>query len=229
MNVLTVIPARGGSKRIPRKNLQILDGKPLIVYSIEHAKRSKMVNRIVVSTDDDEIGYTSSFYGAEVIRRPHELACDTASSESALIHVLDYLEEHEKYFPDLLVFLQCTSPLRNENDIDDAINTLIKLRADSLFSARRFKKYIWQLKDSILSPINYDYNHRWREQDFPYQFEENGSIYVIKPSVLKLYDNRLGGQIAIFEMDEFCSIQIDTYEDMLFAEYILNNVKKYRI
>jgi len=229
MNVLTVIPARGGSKRIPRKNLLKLDGKPLISYSIAHAKRSKLVNRIVVSTDDEEIAYTSKLDGAEVVWRPRELSGDAASSESALIHVLDYLEEHEKYLPDLLVFLQCTSPLRNENDIDDAINTLIKLNADSLFSARRFKKYIWQLKDDLVSPINYDYNHRWREQDFPYQVEENGSIYVIKSFILKQYNNRLGGKIVIYEMDEFCSIQIDTYEDVLLTEHILNNVKKYKV
>ncbi len=229
MNVLTVIPARGGSKRIPRKNLIRLAGIPLIGYSIGHAKRSKLVNRIVVSTDDEEIAYTSRLYGAEVIKRPKELSSDTASSESALMHVLDYLEEQEKYSPDLMVFLQCTSPLRNENDIDDAINTLIKLNADSLFSAGRFKKYIWELKEGIVSPINYDYNHRWREQDFPYQVEENGSIYVIKPFVLKQYNNRLGGKIAIYETDEFCSIQIDTYEDILLTEYILNNVKKYKV
>lgn len=229
MNVLAVIPARGGSKRIPRKNLLKLAGKPLIGYSIAHAKRSKLVNRIVVSTDDAEIAYTSKLDGAEVVWRPRELAGDVASSESVLIHVLDYLEVHEKYLPDLLVFLQCTSPLRNKNDIDDAINTLIKLNADSLFSARRFKKYIWQLTDGRVSPINHDYNHRWREQDFPFQVEENGSIYVIKPLILKQSDNRLGGKIAIYEMDELCSIQIDTYEDILLTEYILNKVIKYRI
>jgi CMP-N-acetylneuraminic acid synthetase len=106
MNVLAVIPARGGSKRIPRKNLLKLDGKPLIGYSIAHAKRSKLVNRIVVSTEDEEIAYISKLEGAEVVWRPRELAGDAASSESALIHVVDYLEEHEKYLPDLLVFLQ---------------------------------------------------------------------------------------------------------------------------
>lgn len=174
--IIAVIPARGGSKRVPRKNLLPLKGKPLIAHTIEHAKHSRLVNRIIVSTDDNEISDVAIHYGAEVIKRPPELSGDTASSEVALLHVVDWLAEKEKYEPDILVFLQCTSPIRNESDIDNAITVLLENNADSLFSACRFNKYIWRVSNGEVSPINYDYRHRWREQDFPHQVLENGLI-----------------------------------------------------
>ena len=229
MNIIAIIPARGGSKRVPRKNIIPLGGKPLIAYSIEHAKRSKLVSRIFVSTDDDEISCISEKYGAEVIRRPAEISGDISSSESALIHTLNYLKTKNRLEPDLIVFLQCTSPLRDKNDIDNAINTFIQEGADSLFSAFRFNKYIWQRKDGSVSPINYDYHHRWREQEFPYQVQENGSIYIMKPWILEKCKNRLGGKIAIYEMDALSSLQVDEYEDISLCECILNKMEKYRI
>jgi hypothetical protein len=102
--IIAVIPARGGSKRVPRKNLLSLRGKPLIAHTIEHAKHSRLVGRIIVSTDDHEISEVAIQYGAEVIKRPPELSGDTASSEVALVHVVDWLAEKEKFEPDILVF-----------------------------------------------------------------------------------------------------------------------------
>jgi N-acylneuraminate cytidylyltransferase len=220
--IIAVIPARGGSKRVPRKNLLPLRGKPLIAHTIEHAKHSRLVNRIIVSTDDNEISDVAIQYGAEVIKRPPELSGDTASSEVALVHVVDWLAEKEKYEPDILVFLQCTSPIRKESDIDNAITVLLENNADSLFSACRFNKYIWQMRNGEVSPINYDYRHRWREQDFPHQVQENGSIFVFKTSILKELSNRLGGKIAVYEMDELRSIQIDSNEDIMLCNCIMD-------
>jgi len=224
--IVAIIPARGGSKRVPRKNLLPLRGKPLLAYTIEHAKRSTLVNRIIVSTDDDEISAVAVTYGAEVIKRPPELSGDTASSEAALLHVVDWLAEKEKYEPDILVFLQCTSPIRNENDIDNAITVFLESGADSLFSACRFKKYIWQVRNEEPSPLNYDYRHRWREQDFPHQVLENGSIYVLKTGLLKELGNRLGGKIVVYEMDELSSIQIDSDEDIMLCNCIMDMREK---
>jgi CMP-N,N'-diacetyllegionaminic acid synthase len=224
--IIAVIPARGGSKRVPRKNLLLLRGKPLLAYSIEHAKRSRLVDRIIVSTDDDEIADVAIQYDAEVIKRPPELSGDTASSETALLHVVDWLAEKEKYEPDILVFLQCTSPLRNENDIDNAIGVFLENNADSLFSACRFNKYIWRVCNGAASPINYDYRHRWREQDFPHQVLENGSIFVFKTSILKELGNRLGGKIVVYEMDELSSIQIDSNEDIMLCKCIMDMREK---
>lgn len=220
--IIAVIPARGGSKRVPRKNLLLLRGKPLIAHTIEHAKHSRLVSRIIVSTDDNEISDVAIHYGAEVIKRPPELSGDTASSEVALVHVVDWLAEKEKYQPDILVFLQCTSPIRNESDIDNAITVLLENNADSLFSACRFNKYIWQVRNGEVSPINYDYRHRWREQDFPHHVQENGSIYVFKTSILKELSNRLGGKIVVYEMDDLSFIQIDSNEDIMLCNCIMD-------
>ncbi len=226
MKCLAIIPARGGSKRIPRKNILLLEEKPLIVYSIEHARKSKLVSRIIVTTDDDEIADISIKHGVEVIKRPIKIADDTATSEDALIHTLNYLEEKEEYRPDIVVFLQCTSPLRNDDDIDNAIKMFLEQKADSLFSAVRFDKYIWRVMNNVVSPINYDYNKRWREQDFPPQYQENGSIYILKPELLKKHKNRLSGKIVIYEMDDMTFIQIDSHKDIELFKYISKKFKK---
>ncbi len=222
MNVLAIIPARGGSKRIPRKNILPLNGKPLIAYTIEDALESGLVNRVIVSTDDRHIRQLSRSLGAEVIDRPREFAQDTSSSEEALLHVLNELESKESYVPDLVVFLQCTSPLREDADIDNAIRSLLDNGDDSLFSAFRFKKYVWQKEDDRVTAINYDFSKRWREQDFPPQFQENGSIYVFKPWVLREHGNRLGGKIGLYEMDYLNSFQVDSYDDIQLCECLID-------
>lgn len=222
IKIVAIIPARGGSKRIPQKNIYLLGGKPLIAYTIEHAKQSKFISRVIVSTDDENVRKVSKEYGAEIIDRPKDLATDIATSESVLLHVLEWLEKGEKYSPDLVVFLQCTSPLRKKDDIDNAITTLINKGGDSLFSAFRFTKYVWALDGEDVLSINFDYKRpRWREQDFPPQFQENGSIYVIKPWVLKELNSRFGGKVVIHEMDYLDSFQIDSYEDIELCEYLL--------
>ena len=211
---LAIIPARGGSKRIPGKNIMSLSGTPLVAISIEHALRSKSVDRVVVSTEDAAIAALSKKHGAEVVKRPKRLAGDKATSESALLHVLDELEKREGYVPDIVVFLQCTSPLRENSDIDNAIKKFYDVSADSLLSVVKFDKYIWQLKAGKVSPLNYDYRKRWREQDFPPQYQENGSIYIFKPRILRALNNRLGGKIAIYEMDSRSFVQIDSQLDI---------------
>jgi len=225
MNVFAIIPARGGSKRLPGKNLLPLAGKPLIAYTIEHAKQSKLVTRVIVSTDDDDIADTSRQCGAEVLMRPAALSEDQSSSESVLLHALHYYETMESVAPDVVVFLQCTSPLRNDDDIDRAIATFQKNDADSLFSAFRFNKFIWDVVDGRVRSINYDYNHRVREQECPVQFQENGSIYVLKPWILKKFNNRLGGKIAVHEMSYLNSFQIDEHDDIFLCESILQKRK----
>jgi N-acylneuraminate cytidylyltransferase len=217
-----LIPARGGSKRIPNKNTYLLAGKPLIAHSIEHAKMSHLVSRIVVSTDDEQISRVSKKYGAEVITRPKHLANESASSESALLHALNYLKEVENYTPDLVVFLQCTSPVRNEYDIDNAITLFFEKNADSLFSACKNDKLIWAANaNGHLIPLNYDYKARKREQDMEAQYQENGSIYIFRPSILVNLNNRLGGKIVAYEMDYWSSFQIDTLADVELINWII--------
>ena len=114
---VAIIPARGGSKGIPGKNLMDLCGKPLVAHTIEHARSAPSVQRVIVSTDDDEIARVAEMFGAEVIRRPSEISGDTARSEAAIVHVLEELSRKERYESDLVVFLQATSPLRRPEDV----------------------------------------------------------------------------------------------------------------
>jgi len=219
MKTLAIIPARGGSKRIPRKNVLEVGGKALIVHTLNQAQNSDHINRVVVSTDDDEIADVSQCEGAEVLRRPKALSNGTATSESALIHALDKLSDTHNYVPDELVFLQCTSPLRKPTDIDNAIDRFRILQLDSLFSVSRFRKYVWKLDGQIPQSVNFDYQaERWREQDFPEQYEENGSIYVLRPWVLRSYNYRFGGRMGLYEMDSWGALQVDTPEDLVLCE-----------
>lgn len=224
-NIICIILARSGSKRIPNKNIVSLFGKPLIAHTIKQAKNSKLVSRIIVSTDDNKIAKVSEQYGAEVIMRPAKLATDTSPSEDSLCHVLDTLEKNGD-IPDLIVFLQCTSPLREDDDIDNAIETLINQEVDSVFSAFRLRKFLWGVDERKIFSINFSSTEkRWREQDFPPQYQENGSIYVFKPEILRKHKRRIGQKVAIYEMSELNSIQIDTHDDIKLCEAIIKMKK----
>jgi len=221
VNVACVIPARGGSKRLPRKNLRPVGGKPLLAHSIGHARAAATVTRTIVSTDDPEIAAVARDYGAEVVTRPPELAADTCTSESALVHALDTLADTDGFVPDLVVFLQCTSPVRRIDDIDRAVETLLKDAADSVFSATESAWLIWRRDGRDLRSLTYDYQRRTRDQDHPEEYRENGSIYVFKPWLLRRSGNRLGGKIAVYPMDYWSSFQVDSEEDLALIDWIL--------
>jgi len=223
LNVVAIIPARGGSKRVPGKNLLPLAGAPLLVHSIRHAKQSAYVSATYVSTDDASIAAVAEAHAAEVVIRPVELSGDKATSESALVHVLDYRVKAGLNDPDLVVFLQCTSPVRSPRDVDNAIETLLETGADSLFSACENNRLVWAMKDEQPCSITYDYHRRQREQDMPKQYRENGSIYVFRPEILREYNNRLGGKIAVYEMDYWSSFQLDTEEHAQLLEWVLRH------
>lgn len=218
---LAIIPARGGSKRLLGKNLLRLAGLPLIAHSIRHARAASLVSSVLVSTDDDEIAAVAQAEGAEVVMRPEELAADTATSESALLHALDARLAQGHKDPDLVVFLQCTSPIREAGDIDRAIETLNREGADSLLSVCRNTRFVWALEKPGPRPLNYDFLHRRREQDLAPQFQENGSIYLSKTRLLRATGNRLGGKIALHVMDYWSSFQIDDPEDFALCQWIL--------
>lgn len=221
MEILAIIPARGGSKGVPRKNVRQLGDKPLIAHSILDAKESKLIDKIYVSTDDAEIAEVSRNYGAEIIRRPDHLAGDKASSESALIHAAYEIEKNGIY-PDLIVFLQCTSPIRTGAHIDNAINKIQRENADSLLSVSPSHKFFWEEVNGVAKSINYDYRYRPRRQDMNPQYVENGSIYIFKPWVIKEFSNRLGGKISLFLMSETEALEIDSKTDFKILESILN-------
>lgn len=220
--VVAIIPARGGSKGIPRKNVRLLAGKPLLAYTVEQARAAAAVTRVVVSTDDAEIAAVARRYGAEVIDRPAAISGDTATSESALLHALDALGA-QGVQPELVVFLQCTSPFRAPGDIDAAVATLRARGADSLLSVVPSHAFLWSERDGRAAPLNYDYRSRPRRQDRAPEYRENGSIYVFKPWVLRELGNRLGGAIALYIMDEAQGLDIDGPFDWQWAEWWLTH------
>lgn len=214
MEILALIPARGGSKGLPGKNVRVVAQRPLLAHSIRAARETSAITRVVVSTDNAEIGRVARECGAEVVWRPPETSGDAASSESALLHALTQLRQEEGYTPDLVVFLQPTSPLRQFGDIQNAIEALTNARADSLFSACVQPGFVWRRRGRDLASFTYDYRTRQRRQDAPEDLMENGSIYVFKPWVLEQLGNRLGGRIAVYSMSLYDSFQIDEPGDL---------------
>jgi len=220
--ILAIIPARGGSKGIPQKNLQPLRGKPLVVHSIQHSFNARAVDRVVVSTDDDEIAAVSFSEGAEVIRRPSAISGDSAPSEAALLHVLDTFRERGEPEPELVVFLQATSPIRKPSDIDEAVRVLVDGDYDSVFSASPAHGFIWELRAGEGPvPLTYDPLHRPMRQEIGERLAENGSIYVVKPWILRETGLRLGGRIGMYRMGFLEALQIDEREDLVLARWIL--------
>lgn len=215
LNIICIIPARGGSKGIHKKNLQSIDGKPLITWSIKQALHSKYIQeKVYVTSDCDEILKISFEHGAKTIKRPYSISDDFASSEDALLHALLLIsEENEKI--DFIVFLQATSPLRNINDIDNAIELIIEKNCDSLFSGNIYDGgFLWIKENDEYKSFNYDYKERLRRQDKVINYVENGSLYIFKPEILIQNKNRLGGKIGMYTMENWQSNEIDEPSDI---------------
>lgn len=212
--IVALIPARGGSKGIPGKNLRTFAGRPLVAWTVAAAREAPSVTRVVVSTDDEEIAAAARQAGAGVVERPAELAGDEASSESALLHALDHLRDGQGYEPDLVAFLQATSPLRPPGLVEAAIGTFDRAGADSLFSAGPLEGFVWRETDGELRPLTYDPAARPRRQEIGRDLVENGSLYLFRPEVLRRCGHRLGGTIAVHVMDPLDSFQVDEPGDL---------------
>lgn len=227
LDILAVIPARGGSKGIPGKNIKELSGKPLVAYTIEATLQAKTVQRIVISTDDQEIAGIAIKYGAEVIERPADISGDVATSESALLHVLDSLRQREGYHPDLLVFLQCTSPLTLPEDIDGTVQALLNHDADTAFTAAPFHYFIWsQNFDGSMMGINHDVQKRLMRQQRNDQFIESGAIYAMRVQGFLEHKHRFFGKTVMYELPKERCFEIDESIDLVIAEQLLMYQKK---
>lgn len=217
---VAVIPARGGSKGLPRKNVRDFLGMPLLAWSIAHARNARCVEQVLVSTDDDEIAAVAHREGAGVVYRPAELATDHAPSEPALLHALDAAYPDPATPPPLTVFLQATSPIRDPDDLDLAVGLLLQRRADSLLSVTPSHDFLWSDDGSTAAPTNYDPANRPRRQDMPARYRENGSLYVMRTDGFRRHRCRIFGSVALYVMDEARSFQIDTPEDFTVCEAI---------
>lgn len=226
MNCLAIIPARGGSKGIPRKNIRPLAGRPLIAFNIEQAKRSRYVSRLVVSTDDAEIAAVAQQYGAEVVWRPAEISGDTASSESALLHALEHLRKSEGYQPDVLVFLQCTSPLTLAEDIDGTVQALLDQGADSALAAIPFHYFLWRQADGDAVGINHDKRTRPLRQERQPQYLEAGAVYAMRAEGFLKAQHRFFGKTALYVMPAERRLEIDDPVDFEIAEVLVRQQER---
>ena len=217
-NVLAIIPARGGSKGIPKKNIKKLLGKPLIQYSISEALKSKFVQKVVVSTDCFDIAEVSRSVGADVVMRPDSISGDKASSEDAIVHTLNYLKLHNDYVPDIIVFMQCTSPLTLSEDIDGLITKLITDNADSGLTVCKFYHFIWKDENGTAVGINHNKSVRPMRQDREPQFLENGALYVFKTDGFLQNKYRFFGKTIFYEMPVERNLEIDENFDFFLAE-----------
>jgi len=220
--IIAIIPARGGSKGIPGKNLIPINGKPLIEWSINHALSSSLVDEVWVSSDSQEILDYSESIGAKGIPRPDSISGDKASSESAWIDAIIQIQKIDKNIG-LIVGMQATSPIRNEKDIDDAIVQYRQEELDTLFSGNMLDDMnYWSInKNDHLYSVNYDYQDRKRRQDLQEKFLENGSFYIFTPEGILSNNNRLHGKIGCYLMDKKTMFQIDEMEDIEICEAIM--------
>lgn len=217
-----IIPARAGSKGIKNKNLLILCGKPLIAWSIIEALESDCVSNVYVSTDGDEIAEVAQEFGAQAVKRPKDISGDFATSESAIVHAMDYIDED---YEDI-IFLQATSPLRVKRDIDNAYDVFKNNNYDSLFSMSIMDDYtLWQGDPGTeMKSITFDYLNRGRRQDRKPVYLENGSIYIFKKELIMNTSNRMGGRIGVYEMPFSHSFEIDSYEEVEICEFYLKKI-----
>jgi CMP-N,N'-diacetyllegionaminic acid synthase len=226
MSYVAIIPARGGSKGVPNKNIRDVYGKPLIAWSILQALNTKEIQRVIVSTDSEEIAEVAKVYGAEVpFLRPDYLAQDQTATEPVLIDVVEKLYPNTK--PDAIILLQPTSPVRKPGRISEAIELFEKENADSLLSVCENHHFFW--KDKKNPTALYDYENRPRRQDILPEnrwYRENGSIYVTSAEVLLNKKNRLGGKVSMLIMDEEESWEIDSYTDMKIIETLIKEISQ---
>ena len=219
---LAIIPARGGSKRLPRKNILPLAGKPLIGWSIEAAQKSKYIDSIVVSSDDDEILQIAQKYHVGAYKRGEHLATDTATTVDVLLDVLEHTEKSYDY----IMLLQPTSPLRNENHIDESIELLMKKNADAVISVCEMEHSpLWSntLPDSLdmSNFIRYNIKDK-RSQDLEKYYRLNGAIYLCKiDSFLKERNLFLDQNLFAYKMERDVSIDIDELLDFEIADLLL--------
>ena len=232
MRVLGIIPARGGSKGVPRKNIKLLAGKPLLAYTAESALNSKLLTQTIVSTEDPEIADVAREIGLDApFLRPDDLALDETPTFPVVLHALIAMEAAGETF-DAICVLQPTNPLRTSQDIDACIHLLETSGADSVISilpvpdSYNPKWVYWKTSEGQMELSTGDSEPISRRQDLPKAFHRDGTVYVTRRNVLFEYGNLYGKNVRGYQMDQSRSINIDTHEDWDVAECTLRDSVK---
>lgn len=229
MKILCVIPVRGGSKGIPRKNLRPVAGKPLLVWTVEQALAAEADLDVVVSTDDEELAAIAREAGAEVpFLRPAELARDETATEPVVEHAVRWFTEHGRR-PDAVMLLQATSPVRLPGTIDRAVAQFEASGADSMVGVVPQAPFLWSMpaEPGGQPTAQYPVERRPRRQELTDRtlfFRENGSLYVTRTEIYEQHHNRLAGRIELFVLDEAEGVDVDTLLDLAVAEQQLLSV-----
>ncbi|MGW0395811.1 cytidylyltransferase domain-containing protein, partial [Streptomyces sp. NPDC003042] len=221
MNVTAVIPARGGSKGIPGKNVAEVGGLSLVARAVRACRGAARVTRVVVSTDDEAIAREARAAGAEVVERPAELGSDQASSESALLHALDRLEERHAEPVDVLVFVQCTSPFITSQEVDDCVLAVVRDGADSSFTAVPFHGFLWSTRPGTAAAgghratgVNHDSAVRLRRQDRTPEYLESGAVYAMRADGFRRHGHRFFGRTQLVPTAPERAVEIDEPGDL---------------
>lgn len=229
--ILAVIPARGGSKRVPNKNVREVGGKPLIAHTIEQTKESEMLDRTIVSTEDDEIKEVAETYGGDVpFERPDELATDTATSDDVILHALNWFDQNGKAF-DIVAMIQTTTPFRTSDDIDSALRRLIESDADSVISVSEFDAPpVWAVTEDENGYLGsyFKAEYLWtdeipRSQDTPTLYYPNGAIFSAHVTDFIEKESFYTENTLNFKMPRSRSLDIDEPFDLELAQALMNN------
>ncbi|UUX92260.1 acylneuraminate cytidylyltransferase family protein [Methanoplanus endosymbiosus] len=221
--IYAFIPARGGSKRIPNKNLQLIADKPLIQYTIEVALKSSIFDKVIVSTDDLQIESLSNDLDAEVLRRPPELAQDTSTTIDSVLH---FINEYKLNPDDIIILLQPTSPLRNEIHVKEALETFLSGKGSSLVSVTNPEhppQWNFKVENDYLVPLMDERFIFMRSQDLPETYIPNGAIYISRVSTIVNKKTFYCKDILPYVMSREDSIDIDEALDLKLAEIIIEN------
>jgi CMP-N-acetylneuraminic acid synthetase len=217
LKIVALVPLRGGSKSIPLKNIKPIAGKPLCLWVLEAAERSKMIEEVYVSTDSDKIKQVvnDSIKTVRVLDRDPILATDTASTESVIFDFMDKVDF------DILATIQATSPLTSSEDLDSAIKQFMDNNLDSLLTGVRIRHFVWSDEGK---PLNYDPQRRPMRQQFSGSLLENGAFYLTKREILEKQKCRLGGKIGLYEMQEEAGYETDEPADWeIIGDILLKN------
>ncbi|TQK52300.1 YrbI family 3-deoxy-D-manno-octulosonate 8-phosphate phosphatase [Streptomyces sp. SLBN-118] len=231
MTVLAVIPARGGSKGVPAKNLAPVAGVPLVARAVRESLAARLVTDVVVSTDDADIAATARSAGAEVVLRPAEIAGDTATSESAVLHAMDAHEAMHGEPVDVVLLVQCTSPFLTREDVEGVASAVIEGGADSAVTVAPFHGFVWREEESHAGPaaqgvdgptaagvrgygVNHDASFRPRRQDRPQDFLETGAAYAMSATGFREAGHRFFGRTALVRTDPARVLEVDDPHDL---------------
>lgn len=232
MRILGIIPARGGSKGVPRKNIKLLGGIPLLEYTAKAALASKLLSRVILSSDDSEIIEIAKNIGLEVpFKRPEDLSKDDTSSLSVIKHAIEFFESYDECY-DAVCLLQVTSPFRDENLIDNAIQKFESKKVDSLISVKEVPSdfnphWLFEIgPNDHLKIATGDAEIIIRRQELPKAFHRDGALYITRTDVILDQNSLYGNSIGYIESKNQPFVNIDTREDWLMAEEIINKIRK---